>query len=163
MTMYQILAEIRSLPGVLELAPAPGSDHPPISWGDHFFYYAPDGEVPRNRQPYATIVTKDYPDDTGSQLDAPDRWRLNIHVDTRAFHDLLGVSPEKADGMPVDHRATDTLLPHPLYGAHGWICVVNPGAATLEPALRALRDAHLADRRRVERREPSGDAERPAQ
>lgn len=45
----------------------PGSEHPEISWSDHFFYYAPDGLVPRNRQPYATIVTKNYPDDVQSR------------------------------------------------------------------------------------------------
>jgi hypothetical protein len=73
MTMERILSALRTYVGVLELAPTAGSEHPQISWGDFFFYYAPDGEVPRNRQPYATIVTKDYPDDAGSRLDAPDR------------------------------------------------------------------------------------------
>ena len=73
MTLDQLLAEIRSYVGVLELAPRPGSEHLEISWSDHFFYYAPDGLVPRNRQPYATIVTKNYPDDVQSRLDDPDR------------------------------------------------------------------------------------------
>ena len=67
----------RDHPGVLELAPEAGSGHPEISWGDFFYYYAPDGAVPQNRQPYATIVTKDYPDDTLSRLGVADRWRLN--------------------------------------------------------------------------------------
>ncbi|MEU8138291.1 DUF6194 family protein [Streptodolium elevatio] len=53
MSMEQILSEVRTYDGVLELAPVPRSEHPEISWGDHFFYYAPDGQVPRNRQPYA--------------------------------------------------------------------------------------------------------------
>ena len=57
MTLQQILAEVRTFDGILELAPQAGSDYPEIAWGDHFFYYAPDGQVPR-RQPYATIVTK---------------------------------------------------------------------------------------------------------
>ena len=54
---------------MLELAPEAGSDHPEISWGDYFFYYAPDGKIPRNRQPYATIITKNYPDDIQSRLE----------------------------------------------------------------------------------------------
>lgn len=160
MSIEQILSEVRTFDGLLELAPLPGSEHPEISWGDHFFYYAPDGQVPRNRQPYATIVTKNYPDDTASRLDQEGRWRLNIHVGAEAFTDLLGHSPEETDDSGADHSATDLLLPHPLYGAYGWVCVVNPGSATTERALEALRLAHLADRRRVERRPGRGDASR---
>ncbi|QNE33972.1 DUF6194 family protein [Leifsonia shinshuensis] len=145
MTMERVLAEVRDFDGVLELAPEPGSEYPEISWGDHYFYYAPDGVVPINRQPYATIVTKDYPDDAGSRLDDPDRWRLNIHVGPKAAAELV-------DGAMGGSDAADVFLPHPLYGDYGWVCVVNPGAATLDRALAALRDAHDDDRRRVERR-----------
>ncbi|KQR54436.1 hypothetical protein ASF88_06510 [Leifsonia sp. Leaf336] len=155
MTMERILSEVRGLDGVLELAPQAGSVFPEVSWGDHFFYFAPDGQVPTNRQPYATIVTKDYPDDAASRLDAPDRWRLNIHVGAKTAAEL--VVPAGGDpGAEVDYGAEDVFLPHPLYGALGWVCVVNPGAATLDRALEALRDAHRDDRRRVERRATSG-------
>ena len=160
--MERILSAIRSFDGVLELAPQPGSEHPEISWGDHFFYFAPDGQVPNNRQPYATIVTKNYPDDDDSRLDAPDRWRLNIHVGTKAAAELLRRAPEDmgdsevdhgaVDHGAVDHGAADVFLPHPLYGAYGWVCVVNPAGSTLDRALEALRSAHRDDRRRVERR-----------
>jgi hypothetical protein len=158
MALDQILTEIRGYVGVLELAPRPGSEHPEISWGDFFFYYAPDGEVPRNRQPYATIVTKNYPDDVESRLDAPDRWRLNIHVGSQLFTDLLGYPPESIEESTVDFSETDTFLPHPLYGAYGWVAVVNPGPRTTTRALAALHEAHLADQRRVERRPPRGGA-----
>lgn len=153
MSMQQILAGLRTLDGVLELAPAPGSEHPEISWGDHFFYYAPDGQVPRNRQPYATIVTKNYPDDADSRLEAPDRWRLNIHVGSQAFSELIGYAPGDIDAAGVDYSTEDVFNPHPLYGAYGWVCVVNPGSSTLDRAVEALRGAHLDDRRRVERRQ----------
>ena len=53
--------------------------------------------------------------------------------------------------MP-DFGVEDVFLPHPLYGAYGWVCIVNPGDATLDRALQVLADAHAADRRRVERR-----------
>lgn len=148
MTMERILAEVRGFDGVLELAPQSGSEFPEISWGDHFFYYAPDGLVPTNRQPYATIVTKDYPDDVASRLDDPARWRLNIHVGAQATAELTG-------GATTGYDAEDVFLPHPLYGDYGWVCVVNPGPATLDRALAALRDAHADDRRRVERRQAS--------
>jgi hypothetical protein len=154
--MQRTLSAIRGFDGVLELAPQPGSEHPEISWGDHFFYYAPDGEVPTNRQPYATIVTKNYPDDVESRLDAPGRWRLNIHVGPTVAAELLGGAPEELDPA-VDHSAADVFLPHPLYGAYGWVCVVNPAGRTLDRALEALRGAHRDDRRRVERRR-AGDS-----
>lgn len=153
-SMEQILTTLRGLPGVLELAPREGSEFPEIAWGDHFFYFSPDGTVPRNRQPYATIVTKDYPDDDASGLDAPDRWRVNIHVGAARFETLLGFRPDEADRQGADFRAVDVILPHPLYAAQGWIAVVNPGTRTLPVVLDELRVAHKADRRRVERRRP---------
>lgn len=152
MSLEQILTQLRGFDGVLELAPAPGSEHPDLSWGDHFFYYAPDGEVPTNRQGYATIVTKDYPEDTASRLDDPDRWRLNIHVGTQRFTELLGYPPAEIDAASIDYSLTDAFIPHPLYGAYGWVSIVNPGPATTARVLELLREAHLADRRRVERR-----------
>ena len=152
MTMEKILSEVRSYVGVLELAPRPGSEHPAISWGDYFFYYAPDRIIPRNRQPYATIVTKDYPDDTSSRLGAPDRWRLNIHVGSQIFTELVGYPAESIEGSAVDFSKTDVFLPHPLYGAYGWVSIVNPGPSTTPRVLEVLREAHLADQRRVERR-----------
>lgn len=159
MTLERILSEIRGYDGVLELAPKAGSEHPEISWGDHFFYYAPDGEVPHNRQPYATIVTKDYPDDVDSRLNDPDRWRLNIHAGPRLFAELLGYPPEAIERQTIVYSQTDAFLPHPLYGAYGWVCIVNPGPATTARALELLREAHLADQRRVERRQGTGGAD----
>jgi len=45
---------------VLVLRPTAGDDFPEIAWGDVFFYFSPDGQVPPG-QPFATVVTKDYP------------------------------------------------------------------------------------------------------
>ena len=151
--MERILAEIRGFDGVLELAPQSGSEYPPISWGDHFFYFAPDGQVPSNRQPYATIMTKDYPGDDASRLDPDGRWRLNIHVGTLAFRELLGGSPSEIGDAVTDFGAVDVVIPHPLYGGLGWVSIVNVGPATTDAAVRLLRTAHEDDRRRVERRD----------
>ena len=160
MSKEQILAEVRTYDGIFELAPVAGSEHPEISWGDYFFYYAPDGQLPRNRQPYATIITKNYPDDADSRLDTPGRWRLNIHVGPGVFPELIGCPPEQIDDSEVDYGTEDEFNPHPLYGTYGWVCVVNPGSATLDRALEALRGAHLADRRRVERRQGRDESAR---
>jgi hypothetical protein len=142
---------------VLVLSPGPGSAFPEIAWGDHFIYYAPDGRVPAT-QPFATIVTKDYPDDATSRLDPPDRWRLNVHVGARVFERLVGQSPRAFGERPAearaaaDHAAADLVLPHPVYGSLGWVAVVTPGTRTTELVLRLLRDAHADARRRALRR-----------
>ncbi|MEV0855720.1 DUF6194 family protein [Nocardia fluminea] len=154
MSMDELLETIRSFDGVLELAPDQSSAFPAIAWGDHFFYYAPDGQVPTREQPYATIVTKNYPDDAVSDLDAADRWRLNIHVGTDVFTELLGESP-RSETSTRDYTATDTLLPHPVYCRQGWVSIVNPGASTQVLVARLLRQAHDAALRRATRRSNS--------
>ncbi|WP_408647219.1 DUF6194 family protein [Tessaracoccus coleopterorum] len=82
----------------------------------------------------------------------PDRWRLNIHVGTQRFTELLGYPPAEIDAASIDYSLADAFIPHPLYGAYGWVSIVNPAPATTARVLELLREAHLADRRRVERR-----------
>ncbi len=116
MSMDQIIGAVRDLDGALVVIPGPGSDAPELAWGDAFFYYAPDGVMPQHVQPYGTIVTKDYPDDTASELDAPGRWRVNVHVDRATFRRLTGEEPRNLT-RTRDHAATDVFTPHPVYGA----------------------------------------------
>lgn len=151
MSMEQILETIRRFEGVFELAPTAGSAYPEIAWDDHFFYYAPDGQVPQREQPYATIVTKNYPGDASCDLDQPGRWRLNIHVGRSAFIELLGTDP-LIEPAGVDFAAVDTVLPHPVYRTQGWIAIINPGALTERLAVSLLNTAHDAARRRATRR-----------
>jgi hypothetical protein len=151
MSMDRLLETIRTLDGVLELAPAAGSEFPEIAWGDHFFYYAPDGQVPQREQPYATIVTKNYPDDDLCDLDDRDRWRLNVHVGAAAFTELTGEDP-KGDG-PRDWTLVDRVMPHPVYRAQGWVAIVNPSADPDGEAVGLVRQAHDDARRRAERRD----------
>lgn len=143
-SMDRIIAEVHAFDGAHVQLPTPGDGTPEIAWGDAFFFYAPDGRPPAHTQPYATIVTKNYPGDTASGLDTPDRWRLNIQVARTAPAPDLPVDP--------DHSAVDVVLPHPVYAAQGWICVVNPAERTTHRALSLLRDAHEAARARYERR-----------
>ncbi|MER7716261.1 DUF6194 family protein [Streptomyces flaveolus] len=149
--MEQIIATVRAFDGALVLAPEPGDDLPEIAWGDAFFYYSPDGRVPHNVQPYGTIITKDYPNDTASDLDPPGRWRVNVHVDRATFRELTGEAPRSLS-RARDHAAADTVMPHPVYGELGWICVVTPGQRTTDTVLRLLRSAHDAARARFARR-----------
>lgn len=142
--MDRIIAAVRALDDSLVLQPGPGDGSPELAWGDTFCYVSSDGRVPPNTQPYATIVTKDYPEDTLSALGG-DRWRVNIHVGRARLADLVG------DG-PHDPAAVDVLVPHPVYGSLGWIAVVLPGERTLGTVLDLVRDAHDDTRRRADRR-----------
>ena len=142
MSVVSIRHHIESLGGVLTLAPAPGDGTPEIAWGDFFFYYAPDGVLP-NGQPFATIVTKEYPDDTSSQLSRPGFYRVNVAAGRDAFE---RVEPD------VDPATPDVLFAHPVYAAQHWLSVVNPGVASEVALKELLAVAHGLARGRAERR-----------
>lgn len=118
MEVNEIIDVAEGLGGVLTLKPQPGDGSPEISWGDIFFYYAPDGVVPAS-QPFATIVTKDYPEDRGSQLDRPGAFRLNVTAGTAQFRELTGRGPREPAGHDVDPSTVDVLFAHPVYGHLG--------------------------------------------
>lgn len=150
MSMAELLETIRRFDGIFELSPTSDSPFPEIAWGDHFFYFAPNGQVPQREQPFATVVTKNYPDDTLCDLDRPDRWRLNIHVGRSTFIEVVGADP-RVEPTAVDFTAVDTVLPHPVYRPQGWISIINPGAHTQTLAVSLLGRAHDTARRRAAR------------
>lgn len=150
MEIQEIIDSVRALDGVLIVAPDESSGLPELVWGDVFLYYAPDGVMPERTQPYATITTKDYPDDVSSRLDEAWRFRVNVHVGRARAAQLVS--------RDADPAASDAFAPHPLYGAAGWVSVVNPGSGVSESLLALIRDAHDAARARAVRR--SGDAGR---
>jgi hypothetical protein len=144
MEMHNITSHVRVLDGALVVTPTRGDDAPEIAWGDAFFYFAPDGRMPERTQPYATIVTKDYPDDSSSELDAPGRFRVNIHVGGERVAQLVDEAAQSSDA--------DAFVRHPLYGDAGWVSVVNPAERTGATVLMLLRDAHHAAQERAARR-----------
>ncbi len=138
MTIDEISHFVQALGGVLTLSPAPGDGTPEVAWGDRFFYYAPDGVVPPG-QPFATIVTKDYPGEPSSGL-GDGVFRVNIDAGRR-------------DQDPVaDPALRDTVIPHPVYGHRGWVGIVQPGERTAVQLPDLLREAHDAAKRRWDRR-----------
>lgn len=144
-------AAVAELDGILVVVPGEGSGLPELAWGDSFLYYAPDGVMPTTVQPFATIVTKDYPDDTASRL-GEGRFRLNVNVSRERFVALTGEEPRALE-RPREQDLDDTVHPHPVYGAMGWIAIVNPGASTTALAVELLREAHAAAKARAERRD----------
>jgi Family of unknown function (DUF6194) len=107
MSIDEITGYVGGLGDVLVLRPRPGDGSPEISWGDTFFYYAPDGAVPKAGQPFATIVTKDYPGDEGSRLSRPGAFRLNIAAGQDAFTRWTGREPREPAAADADPGPTD--------------------------------------------------------
>lgn len=134
--MDEIIEFVAGLEGVLTVRPGPGDGSPEISWGDVFFHVAPDGVVPR-AQPFATIVTKDYPGDAVSRLDRPGAFRVNVAADAETRRRWAGAPP-----------GDDIVIAHPVYP--GWLAVANPGPAADAAVRDLLRAAHR--RARVRRR-----------
>ncbi|MFE4594682.1 DUF6194 family protein [Streptomyces laurentii] len=152
MTKDEIISFVSGLDGVLTLTPRPGDGTPEISWGDTFFSYAPDGTAPPAGQPFATIVTKNYPGDETSRLDRPGTFRVNIAAGKEAFCRHTGHTPREPAPATSDPGATDTVTAHPLYAAAAWLAVVNPGERTEAATRDLLRTAHRLARARHDRR-----------
>ncbi|MFI6694418.1 DUF6194 family protein [Streptomyces sp. NPDC050433] len=151
MTMEEIIEFVEALDGALAVGPGPGDGSPEISWGDTFFFYAPDGVMPQGTQPFATIVTKNQPGDESSRLDRPDTFRVNVAAGKEAFTTWTGHAPREPAAAD-DPGATDALIAHPVYGSAGWLAVVNPGPRTDTRLRELLSTAHHLARSRYERR-----------
>ena len=142
MTRDDIVAFVIGLGSVAAQTAAEGDGSPDIARGDTFFYYSPDGSVPAATQPFATIVTKNYPGEESAGLDRPGAFRVNIAAGRELFTEYT-VTPETPE---------DAVVAHPTYGSQGWLAVVNPGAETDAAVRGLLRHAWEASRARFERR-----------
>lgn len=151
MNMDEIIDFVTGLGDVLVMRPQPGDGSPEISWGDTYFYYTADGATPSAVQPFATIVTKDYPDDRASRLDRPGAFRVNIAAGTTEFTRWTGRTPRETANAQVDYAVDDAVLPHPVYGTAGWLAVVNPGLNAGAATRDLLRTAYHRARSRHER------------
>lgn len=84
----------------------------------------------RRPNPFATIVTKNYPGDEASRLDRPNTFRVNVAAGKEAFIRWTGHAPREPATTEIDPSTTDTVMAHPIYGTVGWLAVVNPGTCT---------------------------------
>lgn len=111
---------------------------------DQWFYFHGDARM----FPFATILNKDDPYDTFSNLDRPGVYRLNVGVGKATFTALFG-SPLAEDAYAdVDFTALDTLMPHPVYHKQRWVSVLNPSAATFETLKPLLAEAYAIAKHR---------------
>jgi hypothetical protein len=91
---------------------------------------------PERKFPFATIITQDNEYDSFSKLDREGVFRLNIGVSKETFRNIAG------ETQSHDFTALDKLMPHPVYGAQHWLCVLNPGDATFEAVKPLLAEAY---------------------
>jgi Family of unknown function (DUF6194) len=130
MSIEDIIDLVCSWDGTFAVTPEPGDDAPEIAWGDTFLYYAPDGKMPAPAQPFATIVTKNYPDDEASRHDRPEVFRVNIAAGRDA---MTKWASDQNPGDATDPSELDRVFVHPVYGAMGWLAALNPGPAQPRP------------------------------
>ena len=152
MTRDDIVAFVIGLGSVAAQTAADGDGSPDIAWGDTFFYYSPGGSVPAATQPFATIVTKNYPGEESAGLDRPGAFRVNIAAGRELFTEYTGHAPRDTPSA-TSETGEDTVTAHPTYGSQGWLAVVNPGTQTDAAVRDLLRHAWDAARGRFERRE----------
>ncbi len=113
--------------------------------GYTFFFYGPERKFP-----FATIASTGNEHEQISKLDRPGVFRLNIGVSKQTFQSLFGT--DQVDVSAYDFTALDTIMPHPDYAAYHFVCVLNPGDATLEKARALLAEAYdLAAHRHLRR------------
>lgn len=117
--------------------------------GYTFFFFGSERKLP-----FATLATADNDYDRVSNLDRPGIFRLNIGVSKQTFQSLFG-----AHGSGVgecDYTVVDKLMPHPDYAPQGFLCVLNPGVATLEIVRTLLAEAYDLAVSRHTKRESRG-------
>jgi len=92
-----------------------------------FFSLDPEDHWPN----FATIVTTD-DFDQASNLGREGVYRMNIGVLRPTFERLVG-------GMTdPDYTALDRVLPHPVYAAQRWVCILNPSRESFEALVKPL-------------------------
>lgn len=117
------------------------------AYGDTFFLYDPDGDLPPERQlPFATIVTADNYDQV-SELSRPGVYRLNIGLTKAGYTAVFGAVPTERDDRGVfdtgfDYARQDQVMPHPHYASQYWVCVVSPIENALDAVRSMLAEAH---------------------
>ena len=124
--------------GVDVLVASSESGGPEIAWGDSFFIYDPDRDLPETRRfPFATIVTQDYGEfDNASNLNRPGVFRLNVGVSKETFASLFGADEHH------DFTAIDRLMPHPVYASNHFVALLNPSDLTFEEIKPLLLEAY---------------------
>ena len=127
-----------------------GDVYPKASWGETSFFVNPGQKLPSGAY-FATLKESDGDNDRASNLNRDNVFRLNFGPGKKSFEQTFGPCPARpAKGCAIegnwDFTAFDYLMPHPVYGWMGWMCILNPTEKTfrkIEPLLHAAYDKAL--------------------
>jgi hypothetical protein len=114
-----------------------------------WFFVVPGPRNP-HKIPFATVTVSDRYD-PGSDLERRGLFRLNLGIGVAAYTERFGkpLAFPKGGGVAEpgrDYAVADRLMPHPVYAAMGWVCVVQPSAATFEGLKPLVAAAYAAGR-----------------
>lgn len=124
---------------------------PKASWGETSLFYNPDGVLP-NGVYFATVKEHDGANDSASQLDRPEVYRVALGLPRARYEQLFGARPARPPKGGIvasghDFTATDVLMPHPVYAWMGWVQVLSPSENTftgMQPLFAESYDAAVA-------------------
>ena len=126
------------------------------TWGETSLFYNPGQRFSRGVY-FATVKTKDGPNDKGSNLDRDGVFRLNLGLDKVDFLSLFGPPPsrpgkgETIEG-PWDFATLNQIMPHPIYGWMSWIAVLNPDEAVFSDLLLLAERSYSKAKRQFDQR-----------
>lgn len=96
---------------------------------------------------FATLKEKDGENDKASFLARDGVFRLNIGVTKECYLSLFATLAQRpAKGCCIDggydFQKINTILPHPVYGWIGWVCVLNPTPQMFKKCIPLLDNAY---------------------
>ena len=116
------------------------------SWGERGIFYNPDGKLKRGVY-VLTIKEYDGENDSSSNLDRENIFRVNIGIRKDTFRRLFGEIPQRPPkggvvDMAYDFTQINEIMPHPVYAWMGWICVLNPTVKTFSDWQTLLMESY---------------------
>ena len=126
------------------------------AWGEISCFYNPNKQMKRGTY-FMTIKEKDGENDKASNLDRVNIFRLNFGLPSSVFVEMFGAKPKRPskgeciDGS-WDFTELDKIMPHPVYGWMGWVCVLNPSELTFKTCLLLIQEAYKKAQKTAETR-----------
>ncbi|MDO4711250.1 MAG: DUF6194 family protein [Peptostreptococcaceae bacterium] len=116
------------------------------SWGEQGVFYNPNGKLKRGIY-ILTVKEKDGENDSSSDLNRENTYRVNIGIRKNTFIRLFGNVPKRpAKGCTVevdcDFTEKDKIMPHPVYAWMSWICCLDPSEDTFEKMKPFITEAY---------------------
>lgn len=117
------------------------------SWGEKGVFYNPEGKLKRGVYTL-TIKEKNGENDKASDLDRSGIFRINIGSKKQTFLDLFKCIPHRPQAggvvdMPYDFTCLNRMIPHPVYGWMGWVCMLSPDQDGFERLKPYIQESYL--------------------